>query len=392
MTNSKKNLKLNRGFSLVEVLVALAIFMILMFPLVGAITRSIHSTTTAKELQYRNDFAEGLMEQMKSVPIDDIKDSSVVENIIKELGAEDLTSYTFNPANNKMSAEGVVYLKIPKAKEEQKYSYHVEVSNEDYESLFPAKSPSGYVESLDKDKVALIDGAALGNYDDYAFKALFTKYLAGKQSSDTYDETAALAAYDNVTAKREIEIVVTKKTGNIYEVNSTVKYTDTSTTANSFEYNIYHKEFKDELPSIYLMYNVGVYNRNYTVDSIKVSLPDDDTLDPKLFVIETPENMETTPGSGVYVETRRKPERGNRSTQTLTFVSGLYSDKLKVYQNVEDSGSINTGGFNGNVYNLSEVDRNGGLYSVKVWMTEGDFSTDYVSSHNPVLKGSREGR
>ena len=52
--------KYNKGVTLVEVLIALAVFLILMLPLVSSLITSVKTTDSGKELQSRNDFAEVL--------------------------------------------------------------------------------------------------------------------------------------------------------------------------------------------------------------------------------------------------------------------------------------------------------------------------------------------
>ena len=405
MTNSMKNRKLNKGFSLVEVLIALAIFMILMTPLVTSITHSMRSTTTAKELQYRNDYAEGLMEQLKSMPMDDIKDQTAVTNALTELGSEAIAAGGYTFAADTMAVQGAVNLKVPSGT--RQYSYRAEIKKD---PSFPATTQSGYVESLDKNKVVLIDGAALGNYDDDAYKALFLKYLAGEQSKNNYNETTALGNYKNVRATRSIKIKVTKN-GTKYQVKSTLTYNDTH---NSIDYNLYNKSFDDELPNMYLLYNVGVFNELYTNDYISVEMPDEDE-ESKLFVIETvAATMEETAGTPTEVtatedttgiatsvivnsntvQRRRIPERSSeaRSLQKLTYKDGVNVGNLNVYHNIATA-NFSTDNFAATVSDLAEVEKNGGLYTVKVWMTEGTFDTGYdFDNKAPILKGTREGR
>ena len=64
--------KNNNGFSMVEVLIAIAIFAILLIPIVSGIIRSMNRTTDAKTLQYRNEFAENVMEYVKEESLENI--------------------------------------------------------------------------------------------------------------------------------------------------------------------------------------------------------------------------------------------------------------------------------------------------------------------------------
>ena len=61
--------KSNRGVSIVEILIALTVFMILLIPIVSSLVTGVKTTTSAKELQLRNEYASNLMESVKEVPI-----------------------------------------------------------------------------------------------------------------------------------------------------------------------------------------------------------------------------------------------------------------------------------------------------------------------------------
>ena len=62
--------KKNRGVSIVEVLIALAISLIMMLPIVNSLISSMKSTSNAKELQNRNEYAQNLMENVIEIPND----------------------------------------------------------------------------------------------------------------------------------------------------------------------------------------------------------------------------------------------------------------------------------------------------------------------------------
>ena len=72
--------KKNIGVTLVEVLIALAVFLVLMVPLVSSLVTSIKTTDSAKTTQGRNEYAQVLMENVKNAPIEDLKDSTLVAN------------------------------------------------------------------------------------------------------------------------------------------------------------------------------------------------------------------------------------------------------------------------------------------------------------------------
>ena len=68
--------KENRGFSIVEIVIAVAIFAIMMIPIGNAIISSLKDSSDAKELQYRNEFAENALEYVKSASMNELKNSA----------------------------------------------------------------------------------------------------------------------------------------------------------------------------------------------------------------------------------------------------------------------------------------------------------------------------
>ena len=80
----------NKGFSMTEVIVAVAIFLILAIPILSQLVLSVKNNSKAKASQYGVNVAESEMELMKSVDLNAI--AKIYEKS-EEIGA-DGTAYT----------------------------------------------------------------------------------------------------------------------------------------------------------------------------------------------------------------------------------------------------------------------------------------------------------
>ena len=317
--------KANKGVSLVEVLIALAIFMLMMIPIVSGLTTGMKNTSSAKDLQYRNEYAQNLMEHVKEVPIEVLKDSKT--DYFKNLGATDVTitpATSFSTTYNKSNWNGSttqcpyeqydIFGKTYLGNKHTKYSYVIRMSSEVYAdkestgSMNPNNLTSGYVESLDQSKVALIS-ATLGNYDTPAYDALLTRKMAEirkirENNNETYDPVNDVKLFKDDMGSRVINISVSGNKSTGYDVICTVYYSDNcsilATSSKTIgkeigmvEYETYRKHF-DSLSNIYLMYNVGVYNGKYTKDYITYDLSClDDKSKINAFVVQTASDYST---------------------------------------------------------------------------------------------------
>lgn len=314
--------KVNKGVSLVEVLIALAIFMVMMMPIVSALISSMKTTTTGKELQYRNEYAQNLIESMKEVSIDvlDKADTTYFE----KLGSTGVAiTHTTSMYDDKKADGSIAQYpyetyeitgKTYLGTERTEYSYLIEMSSYEYAkaqaagSLNPNNLTSGVVEDLDKDEVALIS-ATLANYDTPAYDALLTKKMSElrerqEKNSKAYDPVKDVELFDNDTGNRIINLAVSGDASSGYDVVCTLYYSDDCKEAAAdggtigqaigmVDYTPYSEHFK-KLPNIYLMYNVGVYNGQYMDDYITYDLSGlHDSPEVNVFVIETASNYST---------------------------------------------------------------------------------------------------
>ena len=259
--------KSNKGVSIVEILIALAVFIILLIPIVSSVITGMKTTTSAKELQYRNEYARNLMENVKEVPLSVLDTANSADPAVgpavdyfKNMGARDV----------KVKKTGKGYEVTGKTNigtENTEYAFQIEVDGSSYDTINKLKN--GVVEDLDQTKVALIS-APLSNYDYSAYDTLLTKKMAQLQSSTStpYDASNDITKFNGDTCARTINITV-KESGTRYKVECILEYRDRSHCAGVNEvsetYVPYCQEF-DKVPNIYLMYNACVYNNRYAKD------------------------------------------------------------------------------------------------------------------------------
>ena len=375
--------KKNTGFSMVEILISVAIFAILMIPIVSGIISSLRMTTESKELQYRNEFAEQMMEHIKSVSIEDITDKEYYVNN-GTLDSSFNFSKTMNDSSVDLDGDGVVgpsetlqqtdYVLTGTTflgTKHDPYSYRVEVSNQYYVDkkisnptfIDPNNLALGIVEDIDYTKVALIDGTIL-NYDNAATTAFETKKLQHLREIDETRYWQQLAGtdvdlFETDKGYRIIRIQVSgdKKSG--YTVRCILDYMDTSRYLpdnNYMYYTPYAQTFK-ELPNIYLMYNPCYYNQGYTGNDYIVLDTSEMEDDPEvnLFLVEIAETysdkLSASGALGEDVSTdplyRADVQNGIRRDDTVIHMAAVVKNKsdlnnIKVYHNIGDNAVTNS--------------------------------------------------
>lgn len=370
-------MKKNKGVSMPEVLIALAVFMVMMIPLVSSLISGIKTTNSSKETQGRDDYARNLMENIKEMPMT-VLDTADTDYFTKK-GSQNVT-ITANPVNTTTyhvtKLNGVnaacpfdsyeVYGNAYFGVDHKKYSYLIDVSNEAYAqaessgSSNPNHADYGFVESLDQSKVALIS-ATMSNYDSAAYDVILSKKMTDLRIQHDKKQAEELAAdplyekelfdvktevdkFKNDKGSRQIRVSVTGSKSAGYEVKCTLYYRDScglassetgkslSTLIGTIEYVPYVKKFKT-LPNIYLMYNVGVYNNKYMDDFIVCDLDGlaDESAPVNIFVVETAETFSS-------------------DTASLINSSSGYSAKLKEANSRVSSGNV--------LYKKTDEDRN----------------------------------
>lgn len=370
----------NKGFSIVEVVIALAIFAILMLPIVSSLAGSMKNTTKAKTVQYRNEFTENLMEYAKETPLDDLLTPGYLESI----GSFDVNRSSTLNQTLKVSdpADPTGNTKIDTGKEfdtykikgsvnlgtqHKKYSYVMEISNAKYAEkeykdptyTNPNDTNLGVVEDLDHTKVALINGT-IANYD----KAVANAFLAKKieilreKSPEKYEQYISsenqVDIFSEDTASRVITVKVKGNINDGYVVSCILTYHDNSTISldnggnmsayltDDIVYTPYAAKF-DKLPDIYLMYNSCVYNGAYAdTDYIVFDLNEMDDAPGKepevnVFVVETAESRSSTiadvlnkPNGENLIYDKADLTHGTRERNDVKIcMAATYNSKLK---------------------------------------------------------------
>lgn len=375
----------NAGFSIVEILIALAIFLILMLPIVNGIIQALNMSTGSKELQYRNEFAEGIMEHVKSVNINDLQDSKFYLNegtipgtfdTTKNLYITDTTDpdYAGTPFQNDLNGDGKITAdeifeyaeyqitgSVELGTKHEKYNYLVDVSSKAYAEaksndtsgtfLDPNNLSLGIIEDIDYTKVALIDDQVF-NYDAMAENALKAKKLQGlKDSGDEEAYRQALENSANVFAQDEgTRMMTIKISGDAtdgYKVRCILDYYDDNgvlgTDSNHYvEYSPYGKTFKDGMPNIYVLYNPCHYNSNYVLDdyiSIDISELDDTKSKVNVFLVEVASTFsDTIVDSGALEEANKVDEK-----RQFTAGQSLYNTEYKNFGHRRDDAYIHVG-------------------------------------------------
>ena len=297
----------NKGFSLVEIIIAAAVFAILVYPISTALMTATKTTTTSTKKQYAVEKAEEIMENFKTatladeVPIPDdngTKAYSFQKNATtsKSVTLSDSSSTVVNYTDTTYACNDISI-----GQTYENYKCTVDVNDAAYQVMKKGYvltdlasgsvkknasgvvqtdiSGSGTIRNLDDNQSAIIIGATYNtaakgrNLDNMAyqyfldakvdllrgFDVQYNHYLSG---AGTFDE-------DHFQKNTIIKVT---KLGSTYTVKCTVEYTDYTNVAvirsayASSGKNVYRpttkygdgvvylKEFTDVLPPIYLLY------------------------------------------------------------------------------------------------------------------------------------------
>ena len=304
--------KTNIGVSMVEILISIAIFAILMVPIVSGIVSSLKSSTESKTLQYRNEFAENIMEYVKQDSLINILEGEYFSSVgsytdggdsvtssatfykdptkfsydesLKEL-ADSLTSngVSLTVDNTDVMSEDqienvktyypyesyTISGKVNLGTKHDTYSYVMEISNEYYaqkemDTLGSYHNPNnlalGIVEDIDHTKVALINGT-IANYDSAVTNAFTTKKIETLKviDPDWYEiytqQQTGVDIFGVDTATRVITVKVSGSAEDGYKVKCNLKYHD------NCESNV---NLRNALSDYYIEYSP--FEFNYEVD------------------------------------------------------------------------------------------------------------------------------
>ena len=399
--------KKNNGVTLVEVLIALAVFLLLMTPLVNSIVLSIKSTDDANELQNRNDYAEYLMETVKNASINDLQDSAKIANYFD--GSETV-NYTAGSGDD-FEIEGTTYL----GPQKEKYSYKIKAE--------PINSVdgTGIMSDLDPNKAAFIP-VTFSNYDDVASEAIIAKNIESAHDGNPKD-------YRKNAIKRIVKVTVSSSDVSgvkNYQVECSITYKeDKNTDAKEIKYELYKQDFSSGIPNIYIMYNSGICNDLQTTDEIEydlsgVAFAKNEKIN--AFIIRTAEdynkitddfknsdnpqveldkfktlftgdlNKNLEPDKKLYKSVTGL-NRNDSSKLTISVNSAVDNEHFMIYQNLNDgSNNYYTEGSNVNnrIESLDKAhDQKWNTYDIKIWLQKGDKVDD--KAELITLEGTRGG-
>ena len=148
--NNKRLKNNNKGFSLVDIMIAIAVLAILITPIILQVTTTINTSAKAKEKQYVVDSAASVMEYFKQTSMDDIKKNAptVTDKNIDFKTSElidNMDTVSFKGAECHIFVNG-------------SDTGCVEVTDSSY--VDPNSVSLGNIQDLDSDKIAIIEGEA----------------------------------------------------------------------------------------------------------------------------------------------------------------------------------------------------------------------------------------
>ena len=324
----------NKGFSLVEIIIAAAIFAILIYPITNALITATKTGTKSTKKQYAVEKAEEIMENFKVADINgnvNIPDDNGTKTYSFSKGTSTSKSITL-PNSKKAVYSDTTYtcndVSIGKSFETYTCQVAYQVLKNGYVltgldggatfksdgsgAIQTNATESGTIRNLDSKQSAIIIGATYNvaatgsNLDNLAYQYFldakldvlrkydvqYNHYLSG---GGTFDE-------DHFQKNTKIKI---SKLGSTYTVECYVEYTDYTTVSvirSEYESSgnnvykpttlygdgiVYKQEFTNGLPPIYLLYVPAIYNGSYcTTDTITV---DNSGIseDAKVYVFET---------------------------------------------------------------------------------------------------------
>lgn len=385
----------NKGFSLVELIIAISVFTFMIVPIISQLMVTMRIGDRSRALQEQSEYAQDIMEYFKSTPLDEIGQDNLFDgnNALQFDGsttkkvtvgsATDIEyeekTYSIPTASAVTIGKGKFYSKITLDTKEYALTqagYRKATDAEVKDSSItkypaipddgnqyipitamddPNQTNVGNLTNLNGSKVAIIDGDA-SNSDVSAADAIFAmKAELMKNDGPTGYKKWEQLMYggfsgfdnDNVTKLTRISLKKGLKGGKTcYTVTALVDYKDSNaeypTTLPT--YNVYQQDFiQKEPPVIYFMYNPCVYNGEYAGSDYILMDVNVTGLDPadevKMYLIETRAQV---PAGSVIEDILKgiKDKNGNQKYKTdlIEAVDQSFGrqkrDSVKTYFNV----------------------------------------------------------
>lgn len=343
----------NKGYSLIEIIVAVAVFAILIIPLTTQLISSVNTNNQSKKKQYAVEVAEEVMETVKTADLDDV--INITDG--NDSGNYDLTLDTAQSSTKTVSISGLsdvvtynenVYTcdTISLGQTYENYSCTVTVSDLPYKvsalgyvwdsdsnelktnadgSYVTVSSAVGTVRNLDNTQSAIITGATYmgassgvsgNNLDTQAYDYFLKEKIALLKSEapvyySQYMSGNGDSYFDSDYFEKVTTITVSKTALGKYSIKCEVKYTDhTALGVIKSKYEnatnalnvyvpangtgvVYEQEY-DELPPIYLLYVPAIYGSKYNdYDYINIDTSSLDE-DVDIYLIETAADVSST--------------------------------------------------------------------------------------------------
>lgn len=335
---AKKN---NKGFGLIEIIIAIAVFVMLVVPIISQLATSMNLSKRSRTTQLTSEYGQYLMEYVKSVPLSDIGNDNLFDGDNKlqtkvsdheETVSVNGVTVTYNAMSYEIKKADAVHLPgglstyygdialDTKAYALSKEGFRAATDAEkgdsniakytgsdgvEYVSTAAKTDPNqvnvGNMTNLNTKVVAIIPGST-SNFDKTAADTIFTlKADMLKQDSEERWEQlmygdSSFNDFDNDTVNK-ITTIKIRKSGGLnptYTVSCELLYKDVPQSkykVDDLKYNVYQQTFKGDegVPKIYLMYNPCVYNGEYLAkDHIVLDVEGFDADDKvKLYLIET---------------------------------------------------------------------------------------------------------
>lgn len=392
----------NKGFSLVELIIAISVFTFMVIPIISQLMVTMRIGDRSRGLQEQSEYAQDIMEYFKSTPLDQIGKDNLfdgnnalvssgsntytigggivdpvtglpIEYVEKEYEIPKPSAVTIGKgkfySTIKLSTKEYAltqagYRKATDAEVKDSSIPKTTIEGDEYVSITAMQDPNktnvGNLTNLNGSKVAIIDGDA-SNSDVSAADSIFAmKSELLKNDGETgYKQWEQLmyggySGFDNDTVTKLTKISMKKGLQGgetCYTVTVTVDYKDIpqipkyATTLPT--YNVYQQSFKQpEPPVIYFMYNPCVYNGEYAgSDYILVDIADNVDSEVKMYLIETAAQV---PAGSIIEDVLVSivDENGNQKYKTNLIEPVNQSgkrqkrDSVKMYFNVTDNTDV----------------------------------------------------
>lgn len=305
----------NKGFSLVEIIVAIAIFLILIVPITTQLIQSVKINKTSTKKQYAIEKAEAIMENFKvctfasTIQIPDGDSSGDYTFTLDHTTPESITLPNGETAT--YNIDTYICNGLSLAENYEKYDCEVTVSGKSYAvsaagyvwdeanndfkkdgsgNYITTTSATGTIRNLDNNQFAIITGATYtganssvegNNLDNKAYQYFKDEKLDILQGYNVfYSQYLAGTDYFKDDTFEKYTTIKVSYTGSKYLVQCIVEYVDqpvltflnsdyVATGRNRYKPEttyadgvVYQQEF-DVLPPIYLLYMPAIYNGQY---------------------------------------------------------------------------------------------------------------------------------